>query len=379
MSDEEQFLSWDDEDDVSVSPPPVLGSGNSIVDEVVSSDTDLETFDRSNNMYAPSVLSVSEDDDNPEDSNKLSIVQRNSDGLTTRTVIDFATPPLTKEEAEVLTENIRSATNVLYILIKRAHAGKAWKALGYGSFQAYVKEEFQLSRSYAYKLLDQATVIEAIQAAAPEGTEVYVTESASRTLKGSLPELVSEIESRTEGVSPEEASDIVREVIEAEQNAQNRQDDPFGDTDFELEEPPYDNDYNGPGGGEGGYQSDGNYPKNPYQDPSNEFNFADDDYSSDDFADDEVEDEEDTAYRVQKLERLYNFITALRSIGEYAEDYNVEELFEILPEEREEDITRLLEIDIEWLNDVQDRWKLYLSNKPEISSSFFDEEEDSSL
>lgn len=382
-SDEEKFLEWDDEDDVSVAPPPQLGSGNSIVDEVMSSEKDLESYSSGNNFFSPpSVLSVSEDEHNPENSDKLAVVQRDSSGMTTRTVIDFATPPLTEEEARVLTENIRSATNVLYILIKRAHAGKAWKALGYNSFQAYVKEEFQLSRSYAYKLLDQATVIEAIQAATPEGTEVYVSESASRTLKGSLPELVSEIEDRTDGLSPEEASSIVKEVIEAEQDQLNRKDDPFGDEDdFSLEEPPYDDSEGGYG--DGNYQGgDGNYKNNPYRDPSNEFDFADEDYYSDeDFADDEsAEEEEDTAYRIQKLERLYNFITVLRSLGEYAEDYNVDELFEILPEDREEDITRLLEIDIDWLEDVQGRWKAYLANKPETSPlSFTDDEDEDSL
>lgn len=381
MDNTENFFNWDDDDDdVTVTPPPVLGSGNSIVDDVSSADTRLETYDSGENFFPPSVLSVSEDEDNPDNGDKLSVVQRTSDGEIVKTVIDFASPPLTKEEAHLLTENIRSATNVLYILIKRAHAGKAWKALGYNSFQAYVKEEIQLSRSYAYRLLDQATIIEAIQAAAPAGTEVFITENASRTLKGSLPELVAEIGEKTEGMSPEDASEIVKDVIAAEQDALNRKDDPFGDEDFGLEEPPYDDDNYG--GGDGDYRGDGNYPKqkNPYQDPSNEFDFADDSYYTDeDLAEGEAEDEEDTAYRVQKLERLYNFITSLRSLGEYAEDYNVEELFEILPEDREEDITRLLEIDIEWLKDVQSRWKVYLTNKPEISSPLFNDDEDDDI
>lgn len=63
------------------------------------------------------------------------------------TVYEVSTDELNVEEAKAITENIRSTGEVLYVLVSRAHAGKAHKALGYSSFENYVKEEFGMSRS----------------------------------------------------------------------------------------------------------------------------------------------------------------------------------------------------------------------------------------
>lgn len=128
--------------------------------------------------------------------------------------ISEAEGDLTVDEAEYLTEMIRATADMMWVLLSRAHAGKAWKALGYDSFGAYVNAEFNISRSRAYQLLQQARVIEALEAAAPEGTNVQITEAAARDLKNLVDDLVPEIAARTEGMTPDEAAAEIAAVVE---------------------------------------------------------------------------------------------------------------------------------------------------------------------
>lgn len=347
MSNDNDMIDWNSEEFLdnassegivatpgSVPAPPVFSSTSVDIDPVEV--TDMESFTAQNDGFTPqNIVSVTGTADF-EGEDHLAIVQQDAEGNEVRTVIDFASPPLSEEEARDITETIRSTTNVLYILIKRAHAGKAWEALGYSSFQAYVREEFSMSRSYAYKLLNQATVIEAIQAAAPEGTEVYVTEHASRSLKNALPELVAEIEERTEGLDPESATQIVQEAIEAEQ--QRKHDENNFDSDYDT------------------------YDPKAFANPSEGFDFADDDDDDEDFEPSIMDGNPNQV--VQKLERLYNLLTTLRTMGEYAEQYNIDELIEIIPPDREEDITYLLKRNSEWLKELQTSWDSHLESKP---------------
>lgn len=127
--------------------------------------------------------------------------------------VEFATP-LTLDEARELTDHIRSTADVLYVLIYRAHAGRAWEALGYNTWAAYVQEEFNISRSRAYQILDQAKVIAAIEAATPEGTDLSISEAAARDLKSVIGEVVPVIEQRTAGLDSDEAGQVVEEIVE---------------------------------------------------------------------------------------------------------------------------------------------------------------------
>lgn len=351
MSKDDEMIDWDSDEFLedtaestvsspgSVPAPPVFTSTNVDTESDVDDDvevTDVETFAANNDVFAPQgIVSVTGTDEHEGDDH-LSIIQHDDTGKEVRTVIDFASPPLNVDEAREITETIRSTTNVLYILIKRAHAGKAWEALGYSSFKEYVKEEFDMSRSYAYKLLNQATVIEAIQSVTPEGTEVYVTEHASRSLKNALPDLVAEIEERTDGLDPESATAIVQEAIEAEQQRK-------------YEEDSFDEDYD-------------TYDPAAFANPSQGFDFADDD--DDDFEPESSPIDGNPNQVVQKLERLYNLLTTLRTMSEYAEQYNIEELIEIIPPDREEDITYLLKKNREWLETLQKSWDVHLESKP---------------
>lgn len=122
--------------------------------------------------------------------------------------------PLSTDEARQLTDTIRNAAEMLWMLIARAHAGKAWEALGFATWEAYVREEFDMSRSRSYQLLDQARVIAAIEAAVPDGTPVAISEAAARDLKEVLEDVVPDLRDRTEGLSPDEASVVLDEIVE---------------------------------------------------------------------------------------------------------------------------------------------------------------------
>lgn len=133
----------------------------------------------------------------------------------------FSAPPLTKDEAQHITETIRNAAEALWVLLARAHAGKAWQALGYDTWEKYVRTEFDMSRSRSYQLLDQARVITAIESAVPDGTEIKLSEAAARDLKNVLDEVVPEIADKTANVTAEEATEIVAEIVETRRETTN--------------------------------------------------------------------------------------------------------------------------------------------------------------
>lgn len=157
--------------------------------------------------------------------------------------------PLSEEQARSITDTIRNAVDVVWMLIARAHAGKAWEALGYETWADYVKDEFNMSRSRSYQLLDQARVVAEIESAVPEGTVVSITEAAARDLKGVLEEVVPEIRERTAGLDPDEASDVLAEIVEEQRERLRERQVDQDDDDF-------DDGYVGQGGGSGNYRGD---------------------------------------------------------------------------------------------------------------------------
>lgn len=122
--------------------------------------------------------------------------------------------PLSANEARELTQQIRFTAETLWVHIARAHAGKAWIALGYPSWEAYVRGEFNMSRSRSYAIIDQANVIAAIESAVPEGTKVELTLAAAHDLKSDLAQVVEELGEATTGLEPEQASRVVNDYIE---------------------------------------------------------------------------------------------------------------------------------------------------------------------
>jgi hypothetical protein len=147
---------------------------------------------------------------------------------------DVTPAELSKAEAKKLTQKIKTAVDELCPLLVRAREGKAWKALGYGTWEDYVKAEFGMSRSYAHRLIEQGEVIEAIQNAVvdllPMGN---ISERTARELKKDLPAATAEIRERAEqGEKPEDtAKDIAakrraaKEQAKAEKAAQQAEND----------------------------------------------------------------------------------------------------------------------------------------------------------
>lgn len=347
MSDQDGVIDWDSDEENNeealVSSPESFQAPERLVapsfdDEAPSAEVEhISSLDTASEIR--SVESTGQGE-------HMTVVQINAAGEEVTTVIDLALPPLEEQEAREITERIKSTTNILYLLIKRAHAGKAWKALGYSSFESYVREEFNYSRSYAYKLLNQANVIEAIEAVVPEGTEVYVGELTARGLKQSLPELLDEIEEKASSASPEEAAAIIEDVI---REAKEKRDEEDGfDEDF-------DDEFNG----------------GDFTNPSNAFDYIDED----DDSLDEFLGGDDPSLVVHKLENLYTLLTGLQNFSDLSENGNLEELLPLIPEDRRSEVSSLISTNIAWIQTLDSAWSNFLDNNS-VSDNENDDESD---
>lgn len=139
-----------------------------------------------------------------------------------RTMPAKTTDLLTKAQAKALTDRIRKHIDAAWADITAAYEGKAWKALGYASWEAYVKAEFDMHRSRSYQLLDQGRVIRAISEATGNlSTTVDISERQVREIKGDLPEVTAEIKARVE--RGEDAKKAIAETIADKRAEKERQ------------------------------------------------------------------------------------------------------------------------------------------------------------
>lgn len=136
--------------------------------------------------------------------------------------------PMNKAEAKAITRRIKGAVDDLYILVDQAYQRKAWKVLGYTSWEAYVRAEFDMSRGHSYRLIDYAEVIREIDKAAGENVSHgrQISEREARDIKGNLPAVTAEIKARVaDGEEPAKAisktiaeqrahGSVIQEVIE---------------------------------------------------------------------------------------------------------------------------------------------------------------------
>jgi hypothetical protein len=76
---------------------------------------------------------------------------------------------LTADEALAVTAKIKAYAGTAWLLLYAAHERKAYKALGYKSWEAYVRAEFDIGRSHSYRLLSQAKVVLEIAEMSPMG------------------------------------------------------------------------------------------------------------------------------------------------------------------------------------------------------------------
>lgn len=310
-----------------------------MIDDIVNWDEAPEESGNSLEHFSAPVAA------NPDDE-VATLVQYDPEGSEVVTEINFSSPALDADSAREITERIKTTTNVLYMLVKRAHAGKAYIALGYDSFEKYVRAEFDFSKVYAYRLINQANFIEAIEAKLPEGAQIHVSEPVSTKLKKALPELLEEIEERVDGIEdPDEAGAVIEDIIRErreQEKANNFLNDEEGE---ELAEPPF----QGTGTGNG-------TPANQWDEEDEDVDFEDDD----DF-EDEVENSNDVRRKFDKIYNLYSGLKNISSVGEG------DELVSFLPRERWSEFNELFKSVVPWLIDFQEQFETYVKEQEEES------------
>lgn len=122
------------------------------------------------------------------------------------------TSELTEAEALKLTAEIKAWAGTLWQKLKQAHDGKAWKAMGYGSWTEYLSTEFDVSRSRGYQLVAHANAIAELADAA--GVEVSTMVDTSERITRGL-DLASTAEEvrRQVAVLPQDATDDERAAV----------------------------------------------------------------------------------------------------------------------------------------------------------------------
>jgi hypothetical protein len=122
--------------------------------------------------------------------------------------------PLDPIEARALTERIRSVANNISLLLLEAQERQAWLALGYRSWERYVRQEFGLSRTRSYELLDHGRLIRAIHALTGALMVEDLPPYAARKVKPHLEQFILELKTRAVGKGVEEIPSLVSEIIQ---------------------------------------------------------------------------------------------------------------------------------------------------------------------
>lgn len=123
-------------------------------------------------------------------------------------------PALTEDEARSLTERIRETVESAWRLLLEAHERRAWTAMGYATWAQYVGDEFGMSRTHSYAVLDVGRVTRAIEEAAGVSCMQDITERDARVIKPHLHAVTDRIRRETAGQPPERVVNMVGRIIE---------------------------------------------------------------------------------------------------------------------------------------------------------------------
>lgn len=254
-------------------------------------------------------------------------------------IVDFG-DEMSESEAEEVTEAIRSTVTATYVLLARAHEGRAYKALGYDTWGEYVKEEFDFSTQRSYQLLDLAKTIKAIEEVAPEGTEVTLTEAQARDIKRELPRITESIREETQEKTPEEASDVIDDVIEESREQKKADEEVLAEKERKKEEAELERE------------------RKELEEEADSFLAADDasgmsDSADGDFLEVDVEGEDGNLSPRDSIS-LHNFFAMVSNYDGLPEP---SEMIGLIPQEREDEVEKVL-IDITgWFNSFQTLWE----------------------
>lgn len=243
-------------------------------------------------------------------------------------------------EAEEITAAIRSTITATYVLLRRAHEGKAYKALGYETWKEYIAGEFDFSVQRSYQLLDLAKTVEVIESATPEGTDVSLTEAQARDIKRELPKITEQVREETAGSDPIEASEIVDNIVDdareqqkADEKTLAQKEKEKADRELEAERAELES------------QADA------LLEPDADSNLTDS--ASGDYVDFDVEgDGSEVSQRdAMALYNFFNFLTTYESLPEPSE------MLKLIPEERAEEVEKSLLSITGWFNNFHTLWE----------------------
>jgi hypothetical protein len=128
-------------------------------------------------------------------------------------VTDVRTPgSMRREEARVLTDRIKRGFHSTTLLLLEAHSKRAWHALGYQTWEDYVRQEFSFSRSRSYQLLDHGRVLQVLMASAKLDSVPDVSAYAAAQILPRLGEVAAAVERR---VTPDMDEGTVRRSLQA--------------------------------------------------------------------------------------------------------------------------------------------------------------------
>jgi hypothetical protein len=127
---------------------------------------------------------------------------------------DHEAPALSNGAARALTNRIRRSRSDQSLLILEAHRRRAWRALGYLSWERYVREEFGFSRSRSYELLNHGRVVRALMTALKTDVAPDISPFAAAQIRPQLPEVITELRDRiADGMPRREVRVTIAAVI----------------------------------------------------------------------------------------------------------------------------------------------------------------------
>lgn len=88
-----------------------------------------------------------------------------------------------RQEALDITAKIKGYVSAAWTMLRDAHERRAHTALGYATWEAYCREEFDISRAHAYRLLDLGQVVAELEEGEPMSPMGDISERQARELK----------------------------------------------------------------------------------------------------------------------------------------------------------------------------------------------------
>lgn len=253
---------------------------------------------------------------------------------------------MSEAKAREITDAIRAAATATYVLLAQAHEGKAYKALGYDTWADYVREEFDITASRSYQLLDLSKVVKEIESATPDHTVIKLTEAQARDIKRELPKITERIKEETEGLAPAEAADTVDRIIEDIREQKKADEKAVAEREQKLAEAEQNGYHKGLEAAADAFLEN-NGGSGPYEGGSGNGG----DYGSDEPG---IDDGLDVMSPQDKVD-LYNFLNVLSGLTSLPDP---DDFVRVVPAGREDEITNQLNTAAAWLNRFSSLWEL---------------------